>query len=117
MPIADKGRSPSASRRGVCCDARWGLSCCGFEPESGNELLGQFEETVNFLNGLLNVQTDCVPFGNEAMSPALSSTCSPVARSIITVPSRTQNDSPPGNKNSSRPGAPIRQMYASCSLP
>ena len=51
---------------------------------------GQFEMTVNFLNGSLNVQTDCVPLGNEAMSPALSSTRSPVsASSILTEPSRT----------------------------
>jgi hypothetical protein len=50
----------------------------------------QFEMTVNFLNGSLNVHTDRVPLGKDAMSPAFSSTRSPVAASsMLTEPSKT----------------------------
>lgn len=85
-PLASPSDSPAAVDRVNECESPAGLRV---ELEAKRAAV-QFEMTVNFLNGSLNVQTDRVPFGNEAMSPALSSTRSPVAtRSIATEPSRT----------------------------
>jgi len=65
--------------------------------------------TQNSLNGVVRYQVVRAPAGNEAISPAVSSSTCPSSISILAAPSKTKNVSLPGRVHCTGPVTSVKR--------
>lgn len=65
--------------------------------------------TQNSLNGVVRCQVVRAPAGNEAISPAVSSSTCPSSISILAAPSKTKNVSLPGRVHCTGPVTSVKR--------